>query len=128
MLDGIESAVRGRCPEIAAVKHVPATLSLLLASLSLAVAAQTALPPVDAGAPAVTESRPADLRPLDARLLDAREALRKRDRARLAAARDELVAARHPLAAWADYWELNLRLAEASPIDLEAFYARWPGS
>lgn len=111
-----------------AVKPVPVALSLLLASLSLAVAAQTAQPPVDAGAPAVTESRPTDLRPLDARLLDAREALRKRDRARLAAARDELVAARHPLAAWADYWELNLRLNEASPIDLEAFYARWPGT
>jgi soluble lytic murein transglycosylase len=99
-----------------------------LLALAGAAAAQPAAPAVDAGAPAVTESRPADLRPLDARLLDAREALRKRDRARLAAARDELVAARHPLAAWADYWELSLRLNEASPIDLEAFYARWPGS
>ncbi len=110
------------------MKHVPATLPLLLAGLSLAAAAQTAQPPVDAGAPAVVDSRPADLRPLDARLLDAREALRKKDRARLAAARDELTAARHPLALWADYWELNNRLTDASQPELEAFYARWPGS
>jgi soluble lytic murein transglycosylase len=29
---------------------------------------------------------------------------------------------------WADYWELNTRLAEASQDELNAFYARWPGT
>ena len=64
----------------------------------------------------------------DERLVQARDAWRKRDRARLAAHRDALVAARHPLAPWADYWELNARLAEATQDDLNAFYARWPGT
>ncbi|MFM2052784.1 MAG: hypothetical protein RL456_821 [Pseudomonadota bacterium] len=67
-------------------------------------------------------------RALDDRLVQAREALRKRDRARLAAHRDALVAARHPLAMWADYWELGNRLSEATQEELEAFYARWPGT
>jgi soluble lytic murein transglycosylase len=29
---------------------------------------------------------------------------------------------------WVDYWELNNRLVEAKTDELEAFYARWPGS
>ncbi|MDP4302416.1 lytic transglycosylase domain-containing protein [Leptothrix discophora] len=66
--------------------------------------------------------------PLDGRLIEAREAQRKRDRARLSALRDELVAARHPLAVWADYWDLGLRLGEVTQAELDAFYARWPGS
>ena len=69
-----------------------------------------------------------DGRALDDRLLQAREAFRKKDRARLLVHRDTLVNARHPLAMWADYWELNTRLAEASQADLDAFYARWPGT
>jgi soluble lytic murein transglycosylase len=69
-----------------------------------------------------------DARSLDDRLVQAREALRKRDRAKLAAHRDVLVAARHPLAMWADYWELNHRLSESNQAELEAFYSRWPGT
>ena len=61
-------------------------------------------------------------------ILEAREAYRKRDRARLAAARASAVASRHPLAGWADYWDLNLRLPEVQADEVEAFYARWPGS
>ncbi len=64
----------------------------------------------------------------DDAVLDAREALRRKDRARLAALRNALVADRHPLALWVDYWELNNRLSEASVAEVEAFYARWPGS
>ncbi|MEO8297937.1 MAG: transglycosylase SLT domain-containing protein [Burkholderiales bacterium] len=64
----------------------------------------------------------------DVRVLDANDALRKRDRARLAAQRDALVAAGHPLAPWADYWELGNRLDTARQPDLDAFYARWPGT
>ena len=62
----------------------------------------------------------------DATVLAAREALRKNDRAGLLAARNTLARTRHPLAQWADYWELNNRLAEAQQPELEAFYARWP--
>jgi soluble lytic murein transglycosylase len=61
-------------------------------------------------------------------VLDAREALRKRDRERLAATRTEALAAQHPLAQWVDYWELSNRLSEASPAEVDAFYARWPGT
>ena len=61
-------------------------------------------------------------------ILEAREALGKRDRARLAAARAAALPAKHPLAVWADYWELNNRLSEARQDELDAFYARWPGS
>ncbi len=69
-----------------------------------------------------------DARSLDDRLVQAREALRKRDRAKLAAYRDALVAGRHPLAMWADYWELNNRLSESNQTELDAFYTRWPGT
>jgi soluble lytic murein transglycosylase len=61
-------------------------------------------------------------------VVQAREALRKKDRAGLAAARIAVVAAQHPLAQWVEYWELNNRLADAQQPELEAFYARWPGS
>ena len=47
---------------------------------------------------AAEPGKPTEARLLDERLVQAREALRKRDRARLAAQRDALVAARHPLA------------------------------
>lgn len=66
--------------------------------------------------------------PGDTLIVDAREALRKKDRARLAALRAAAVAANHPLAMWADYWELGNRLNEAQQSDLDAFYARWPGT
>ncbi|WP_310462483.1 lytic transglycosylase domain-containing protein [Sphaerotilus sp.] len=77
---------------------------------------------------ASAQAVPTESRPLDDRLVQAREALRKRDRAKLAAHRDALVAARHPLAMWADYWELSNRLAESNQSELDAFYARWPGT
>lgn len=61
-------------------------------------------------------------------IVEAREALRKKDRNRLAAARTAAIAANNPLAMWADYFELGNRLAEAQQSELETFYARWPGS
>jgi soluble lytic murein transglycosylase len=61
-------------------------------------------------------------------VLDARDAQRRRDRARLAADRALAIANRNPLAPWIDYWELGNRLSEASVPEVEAFYARWPGS
>jgi soluble lytic murein transglycosylase len=61
-------------------------------------------------------------------IVDAREALRKKDRNRLVADRNAALAAQHPLAMWADYWELGNRINELQQSDLDAFYARWPGS
>ncbi|MFZ2651933.1 MAG: lytic transglycosylase domain-containing protein, partial [Burkholderiaceae bacterium] len=59
-------------------------------------------------------------------IVKARAAYQHRDRASLAALRKSTAAAAHPLAMWVDYWELSLRLRQASQADLEAFYARWP--
>ena len=64
----------------------------------------------------------------DAQVLEAREALFKRDRNRLTSARVALQQAQHPLAIWAEYWELVARLNEVKADEVEAFYARWPGS
>ncbi|MGL6111320.1 MAG: lytic transglycosylase domain-containing protein, partial [Rubrivivax sp.] len=59
-------------------------------------------------------------------VLDAREALRKKDAAQLVAA--TVSARQHPLAQWVEYWELSNRLNTAQADELEAFYARWPGT
>jgi len=64
----------------------------------------------------------------DAAVVAAREALRKGDKTRLAALARSLAASNHPLAMWAEYWELGTRLGELQQPDLDAFYARWPGS
>jgi len=64
----------------------------------------------------------------DAAVVAAREALRKGDKPRLAALARTLTASNHPLAMWAEYWELGTRLGELQQPDLNAFYARWPGS
>jgi soluble lytic murein transglycosylase len=59
-------------------------------------------------------------------IVDAREALRKKDRYGLAAARASALASQHPLAQWADYFELSNRLPDAQQSEVDAFYARWP--
>ena len=56
----------------------------------------------------------------------AREALRKKDQAQLAAARQVVLKVQHPLAGWVDYWELQNRLDTARQDELDAFWARWP--
>ncbi|WP_423222045.1 transglycosylase SLT domain-containing protein [Ideonella lacteola] len=58
----------------------------------------------------------------------ARDAFAKRDRTKLSSLRAQALDARHPLAPWVDYWELTSRLGEARTDEVEAFYARWPGS
>lgn len=60
--------------------------------------------------------------------IEARDALRRRDAARLLALRDLAAAQNHSLSSWIDYWELNNRLAQAQQSELDAFYARWPGT
>jgi soluble lytic murein transglycosylase len=64
----------------------------------------------------------------DSTVVDAREAARKRDRPRLAAARAALEAGNHPLLPWVAYWDITSRLGEATVDEVEAFYARYAGS
>ena len=65
---------------------------------------------------------PADL------AVQAREAWVRRDRPRLAALAEAARSQGHPLAGWVDYFELNARLAEVRQPEMDAFYARYPGS
>ena len=62
----------------------------------------------------------------DTALLEMRQAARQKDTARLAALLPLL--AGHPLEPWAAYWELKARLDTATPQEVQAFAARWPGS
>lgn len=59
---------------------------------------------------------------------EARDAQRARDRKRLGNALIQARQQAHPLTPWIDYWEIGLRLSEVSQGELDAFYARWPGS
>jgi soluble lytic murein transglycosylase len=90
-----------------------ATVIVALAGgLGVAGASQAALPAAPQGD--------------DGTVQDARDALRTRDKARLLADRDALIAARHPLAPWADYWYFQARLMEIGPSEVDDFLARWP--
>jgi soluble lytic murein transglycosylase len=64
----------------------------------------------------------------DTPVLDAHDAFRRKDVPRLALDSAQAIADRHPLASWVDYWALNVRLSDATVADVEAFYARWPGT
>ena len=64
----------------------------------------------------------------DAATLDARDAFRKKDRARLASLRTVTAAAKSPLAMWPDYWELTNRIGEVQQAEVNEFSARWPGT
>jgi soluble lytic murein transglycosylase len=59
---------------------------------------------------------------------EAREAMRKKDRTRLAALRVAAVDENQPLALWVDYWELSGRISTAGQDEIDAFYKRWPGT
>jgi soluble lytic murein transglycosylase len=61
-------------------------------------------------------------------VLEAREAMRKKDRARLAALRVQAVEEKQSLALWVDYWELSARIQTAAIDEIEDFYKRWPGT
>jgi soluble lytic murein transglycosylase len=65
---------------------------------------------------------------LEGTVIDARDALRKKDRTRLAALRAQAAAERNPLAMWVDYWELTNRIGEAQQAELDAFSQRWSGT
>ncbi len=116
--------------------HRPAVVaswlpSALVASLlaSLVAALPTGLVALAAPSTAVAQPQaPSATATADDPIVEAREALRKKDKPRLQALRDRVVAARHPLASWVDYWELGSRLSEAQQPELEAFFERWSGS
>ena len=69
---------------------------------------------------------PAFAQVADTSIVEAREALKKNDKPRLVALQRQ--AQGHALALWVDYWELSSRLGTARQAELDAFYARWPGS
>ena len=79
-------------------------------------------------APHAVSAAPSTVRAAPEPILEAREAFRKRDRARLVALRETTVSAQHPLAPWVAYWDANVRLGELQQADLEAFYAQFKGS
>lgn len=96
-------------------------LAVLSTSAAAAPAKKVAKPaavvapkPVDPGADAV--------------IVDARDALRRRDRPRLAALSAAAVEARHPLAMWTQYWDLLSRIGEVRQDEVTAFGSRWAGS
>ena len=72
-----------------------------------------------AALPAAAHAAPAAGADHAGTVLDAREALRKRDRNRLAALRAQANAEANPLAIWVDYWELSNRLGEAQQPELD---------
>ena len=93
------------------LKYVGHTaLALLLAAAAL-------------GAP-VARAAPAD----SDLAVQAREAWVKRDRKRLAALVDTARAQNHPLTGWVEYFDLNARLTDVRQPEMDAFYARYPGS
>ena len=100
---------------------LPVMAWLLSASLGLGMSAHAA------------KRSPSALRPSTGALASeplviARAAFERRDRSVLVALRNRLSAQGDPLAMWVDYWELHLRLRQATQNDLDAFYARWPGT
>ena len=61
-------------------------------------------------------------------IIEARDALRVKDRLKLAALTATAIQQRDPLASWVGYFDIGLRLAEVSQPELDAFYARFPGT
>jgi len=92
----------------------------LIAALWVGIAIIGAVPPAQAQAPTQNGG--------DAAILDARDALRRKDRNRLATDRAIAAATNHPLAMWADYWELQNRIGEVQQAEVDLFAARWRGT
>ncbi|MDN6882494.1 transglycosylase SLT domain-containing protein [Variovorax sp. CAN2819] len=59
-------------------------------------------------------------------LIQMKQAFQRGDKARLTALLPQ--ARGHALEPWAAYWELKARLQEASPSEVQDFYARYPGT
>jgi soluble lytic murein transglycosylase len=122
-LDTSRSVYGGLERPLAAAWARAGTVALLAAAL-VAAASSAGARTLEAKAPAKAKATAVAADPI----VQAREAWGRKDAARLAAARDEALAARHPLAMWVDYWALNQRLQQATQAELDAFYARWSGT
>jgi soluble lytic murein transglycosylase len=96
--------------------------------IALVVAAVAVFTPGQAMAQAAAVPAAPAVSAADAPIVEAREALRKNDRARLAALKASTAAARHPLASWVDYWEISARLNTASVAEVDGFFIRWSGT
>jgi len=79
-----------------------------------------ALPALSQGTPAVVLTRADDT------VLEMGQAFRRGDKARLTALLPQVRG--HALEPWAAYWELNSRLNEAMPDEVQAFLTRYAGS
>ncbi len=121
--ESVYGRVPGRCRTAAARGRAGRWRRALLAALAVGLGA-AALPGCAQQSAPAAPAEVYDHQPV----IDAREAFRRKDAARLAAARAVAAAARHPLAPWVDYWDLAGRLQTAQPDEIEAFYARWRGS
>ncbi len=83
--------------------------------------ASCAVATMGTGASLIARTAQAD----DGTLVEARAAFQARDGARLAVLRDTLMAEGHPLASWADFWAMQLRLYQANPPEVDEFLRRW---
>jgi soluble lytic murein transglycosylase len=63
---------------------------------------------------------------LDDTFIDLAQAYKKADSRRVAALLPKIKG--HPLEPWAAYWDLNLRLTQASPDEIRSFFAAYPNS
>jgi soluble lytic murein transglycosylase len=79
-----------------------------------------------AGLPGLAQSAGAALSRADQTALDMGQAFARGDKAQLAALLPQLRG--HLLEPWGAYWELRSRLNEASPAEVQAFFARYAGS
>ncbi len=74
---------------------------------------------------ALTCAMPACAQQSDDVILRAKEAYRVRNVNELAALRDMALNQRHPLAGWVDQWLMQLRLKDATPPEVDQFFALW---
>ena len=113
------ASARGHRPALG-VKAWAGRVALLLGVWAASAAAPAVAQTGASSTPAVSAA--------DAPIVEAREALRRNDRARLAALKASTGAARHPLASWVDYWELGTRLNTVSVAEVDGFLSRWTGT
>ncbi len=99
---------------------------IFVKSCRLAALLTTSLAILLAGQAVLAQNPTATLSAADQAVLDARQAFDRSDKARLQALLPQVRG--HLLEPWVGYWDLRLRLGEASPEQVRAFLARWAGS